>query len=605
MKYYSFGETASDASRIGGDGDQGPWNRISTNDYQSKNTYMNQGNLISTENDPTVEDAFYADELGAPCYSPEDQRSNFNGSSEPPTPLPREEVDRRLKVMQLLLEGESSSLDLPNEVSSSNSVGGEIEISPKDIQRLAQESHRGDAEFIAILFRYKLLWDIASKVWRYYKCGVWVCDPANNTRLGATEHIKRKYVNEANRLNRELNKELQSGKLSQSKLKGDPRSQAIEEMRKKIFALNQKNHIDSSMNLCASMMGVAHEEFDKDEYLLNVSNGTLDLRTWRLLPHNPDDRMLKKAPASFAVEADCPKFKSFLDTIFCGDNELVLFVQRAVGYSLTGSVGADVLFFLYGSGSNGKSTFIEVIEGLFGDYFQKFNVEGLLMQGKGRDNAAESEKTQLFKARFVSVTELPEGRRLNEALVKDLTGGDTVTACAKYCHPISFRPTHKLWLFGNDKPVIKGTDDGIWRRIMLIPFNHQFPEQGSEGWKDKAHVLKELRSEMSGILNWALKGLTDYESRGLKPSSVVKDAVREFRSESDVLNEFIEDYFEIEEFGITTRSELWDKYQDFTRDDDRKAFNSQRALYRAMKARKFSEYKSSGIRGFRGLKLKD
>jgi putative DNA primase/helicase len=170
--------------------------------------------------------------------------------------------------------------------------------------------------------------------------------------------------------------------------------------------------------------------------------------------------------------------------------------------------------------------------------------------------------------------------------------------------PVSFRPTHKLWLFGNDKPVIKGTDTGIWRRIMLIPFNHSFPEEGQQGWRDKEEVLKELRAELPGILNWAIDGYREYKSQGLNPPEAVLNAVKQYRSESDVLNEFIDDHFDLNTDGIITRSELWEQYMKYTKDDDRKQFKSRGALYKAMASRDFKECKSMGIRGFTGLKLK-
>lgn len=540
-----------------------------------------------------------ADHLGAPCVAPS---SDTLGNGNAPTSLDPEEAAIRMKAIGEQPADAGGTFELPAQVSLVEA--SKVAIKPEKIIECGLTAHRGDAELIAMKLNGTLLRDVSAKCWRIYKNGVWRCDSQDNSRLVATKLIKNMYEEQANQLGREINKDIADGKLKTSEASKDPRSATIKELQKKAFNLNTKGHIDSAMDLASSMLGVLSDEFDQDPSLLNLRNGTFNLKDNRLQPHEAEDYMLKQVPVDYLPGVGCPKFKTFLNTIFCGDAELTSFVQRAVGYSLSGSVSADVLFFGYGGGSNGKSTLIEVLESLFGDYFQKYNVEGLLTQGKGRDNAAEAEKMQLYKARFVSVTEMPADRRFNEALVKDLTGGDTITACAKYCMPITFRPTHKLWLFGNDKPEIKGTDGGIWRRMMLIPFNHAFPTQGEPGWRDKEAVLKELRAELPGILNWAIDGYREYKAKGLAPSAAVLDAVKQYRSESDTLNEFIEDFFDLDADGLITRGELWDRYLIFTQDDDRKPFNSKAALHKAMESRGFQQFKSSGMRGFRGLKTK-
>jgi putative DNA primase/helicase len=306
----------------------------------------------------------------------------------------------------------------------------------------------------------------------------------------------------------------------------------------------------------------------------------------------------------FHPDADCPRWRKFMATIFSGDAERVAFVQRALGYSLVTDVSGDSVFFCYGSGRNGKSTMFEVLRKIWGDYLVQLPIEALLSQNRGaRDLTGSAEVTRLHGARIAWTSEIPEDRRLNEALVKDLTGGDTITARRLYQNPFTFSPTHKLWMTGNHQPEIRGIDEGIWRRIHLIPFDHQFPRDGEPSYRDRASVLAELETEGPGILNWLLEGLQKYREQGLNPPAVVRRATEHYRKESDVLADFIEERCVQGPQLTVTSADLWNAYVTFC-SGGRPAYSTKRALAAAMTQRGFQLHHTAKHRMIKGLALR-
>jgi putative DNA primase/helicase len=302
------------------------------------------------------------------------------------------------------------------------------------------------------------------------------------------------------------------------------------------LASEGQSKISAMIALARSEVGISvkHADLDGDPMLLNCQNGTIDLRTGQLLPHNRKFLTTKKIDIAYDKAATCPLWHGFLNRIMDNNPALIAFLQRAVGYSLTASVVEQCLFFLHGNGSNGKSTFTETIQALFGDYGQKAPTEMIML--KQNTGAIPNDVARLPGARFVVTAEIEGGRRLAESLVKDLTGGDKMVARFMRQEYFEFTPTHKLWIYGNHKPVIKGSDNGIWRRINMIPFTVQIPDaEKDEQLKDK------LRAELPGILAWAVQGCLDWQRDGLKPPAEVKAATAAYRAESDALSAFIKE----------------------------------------------------------------
>jgi putative DNA primase/helicase len=232
--------------------------------------------------------------------------------------------------------------------------------------------------------------------------------------------------------------------------------------------------------------------------------------------------------------ATCPLWLAFLDRIFDGDAELIAFVQRAVGYSLTGETGEHVFFLLHGTGANGKGTLVETVKKLLGDYARAIRVEALLASNYNTDGGPNEDVANLLGVRFASTAEPGDQFRLNEARVKALTGGDTISARRLHSHLFEFTPTHKIWLAANHKPEIRGLDEGIWRRVLLIPFDVTIPEKERD-----TKLLDKLAAELPGVLNWAIQGLRTYREVGLNPPERVIAATQDYRAEQNVLADFI------------------------------------------------------------------
>ncbi|GAF95960.1 unnamed protein product, partial [marine sediment metagenome] len=237
---------------------------------------------------------------------------------------------------------------------------------------------------------------------------------------------------------------------------------------------------------------------DADPMLLNMANGTLDLRTGKLREHSSLDMLTQLSGTEWDEKAGCPRWLQFLDEVFAGDQELIDYIQAAVGYSLTGSVEEHALFFCYGGGCNGKSTFLSVLQDMLGEYGHA-GASGLLQQ-RGMGRAHPTEQAMLHNKRLVVCQELEEGLPWAESVVKHLTGGDAIATRRMREDFWTMKPTHKLWVAGNAKPVVKEATDGIWRRMKLVPFTVSF-----EGRED-TQLERELRKELAGILTWAVEG---------------------------------------------------------------------------------------------------
>jgi putative DNA primase/helicase len=302
-----------------------------------------------------------------------------------------------------------------------------------------------------------------------------------------------------------------------------------------IVAGNQQK-LQAMINLAQCQSGIAAvpSVFDANPMLLGASNGVVDLRKGLCREARKDDYITKQAGVAYDAAAECPTWQRFLATVLNDDTELVAFVQRAVGYSLTGNVSEQCLLFLYGSGQNGKSTFVECLQQMLGDYALKSATSLYTLDQHGRE--AEPAIARLLGRRFVTGAETEEGADLAESRVKDLTGGDTLTGRLLHCAAFNFKPTHKLWIYGNHRPNVRGNDHGIWRRIRLVPFRVQIAESAKD-----PDLLKKLVAEMPGILNWAIKGCMAWQRQGLGTARAVEDATADYREDEDEIGEFLSD----------------------------------------------------------------
>jgi putative DNA primase/helicase len=316
----------------------------------------------------------------------------------------------------------------------------------------------------------------------------------------------------------------------------------IEDKEARAAALNfalrsETDHgIRALLSRAAAEEGVAivDDDLDADPYLFNVANGTIDLHTGELCPHSRDDLISKIAPVHFDSDARCPRWIQFLEEVFEPHPDAIAFVQRAVGYSLTGDIREECLLLLHGTGRNGKGTLLKTLQTTLGDYASTADFSTFIAMRD--DRGPRDDVANMRGRRFVVSQEVREGAPLAEATVKWLTGGDKVRARNLYERSSEWLPSHKLWLAVNRKPIIRGTDAGIWSRIRLVPFSVSF-----EGREDK--TLKAiLLNELPGILAWAVRGCLDWERNGLRTCESVQSATAEYRTESDQLARFIEEH---------------------------------------------------------------
>ena len=319
-------------------------------------------------------------------------------------------------------------------------------------------------------------------------------------------------------------------------------------LAKHASASESETRIRAMIELSKSERPISPDELDADPWLLNVKNGTIDLRTGELREHRREDLITKVAPVEYDPDASAPALEAFLERVLPGE-ELRGFVQRAAGYSATGDTSEQCMFIHHGPGANGKSTFQETVSAALGDYAMRTPTETLLVKRAG---GVPNDVARLKGARFVTASETEEGRRLAESLVKDLTGQDTISARFMWAEWFDFKPTHALHLSTNHKPEIRGTDAAIWRRIRLIPWAVTIPPAE----QDKK-LPEKLRGELPGVLAWIVRGCSKWLREGLKAPKEVRQATRAYRAEMDVLAAFLADCCQRDEDEEESAGELW------------------------------------------------
>ena len=309
--------------------------------------------------------------------------------------------------------------------------------------------------------------------------------------------------------------------------------------REKLFAHSLRaeahNRLKAMMELAKSSSGITvlPQDLDRHPWLLNCENGTLDLRTGELMPHDRNHLLTKLAPVHYGSDAECPQWLAFLNRIMDDRADLVNFLQLAAGYSLTASTREQCMYFLYGVGANGKSTFLNTLAAMLGDFAGQTPTNTLMAK---KNEGIPNDIARLKGLRFVQAAEAEMGKALAESLVKQMTGGDPLVGRFLHGEFFEFAPQFKLFLATNHKPVIRGTDNGIWRRIRLIPFEVTIPE--AERDRD---LPEKLKDELPGILRWAVEGCLAWQRDGMLVPEAVTAATDEYRSEMDFLAAFIDE----------------------------------------------------------------
>ena len=313
--------------------------------------------------------------------------------------------------------------------------------------------------------------------------------------------------------------------------------------------------LENISKFAAMTRKVNASEFDTDPFILATKDKWIDLTTGQ--PSNPNPNMLvsKAISVSYTSEAECPVFLNFLNDVFESNQELISFVQQAIGYSLTGSTSEQCLFIMIGDGANGKSTFINVINKLLGSYGTTAASHTLIANGGG---SIGDDLVDLIGARLITVSETEEGQSLAEAKIKQMTGGDTLKARPLYGSFVEFSIIGKLWLATNSLPQINNTDHGIWRRIKAIPFNRTFDAKE----QDK-NLSDKLMEELPGILNWAIKGCLEWQKNELQTPQIIEDQVAEYKSAMDSITQFIQDECELDKDHSYAASKFYQAYREW------------------------------------------
>jgi putative DNA primase/helicase len=343
---------------------------------------------------------------------------------------------------------------------------------------------------------------------------------------------------------------------------------------------------------------IRHDDLDADPWLLNVLNGTLDLRTGVLRPHHVSDLITKLAPVEFDPTAKAPQFLRFLTRVLAGDEETIRFLQRFIGYCLTGDTREQVLLFLHGLGANGKSTLIEAIRWMLGDLAKTMDFSTLTI--RKQEGGPRPDLAALVGARAAIASEVEDGSRLAEVVVKQLTGGEVISCRSLYQEPFEFRPTFKVLLAANHRPAIRGTDLAIWRRVCMVPFSVTIPENERD-----AELPQKLRAELPGILNWALEGCRAWQSGGLAPPASVRAATDEYRQSMDTLGAFIAERCSTAfADGNAGASDLFRAYDSWAKENGEHALGSRKFGEKLLEKGFRREHTARGNRYF-GIMLKD
>ena len=371
------------------------------------------------------------------------------------------------------------------------------------------------------------------------------------------------------------------------------------------LASETRYRIKAMLELAQSELAVTPKVLDANPLQLNVLNGTLDLTTGNLRPHHPGDLLTKLAPVSYDPDARYPLWDRFLAETTDDDPDLIRFLARCVGYSLTGNTSEEKLFFVHGPAAAGKSSFLEAVKAILGDYSTTADFETFLARsyvGGPRPDIA-----RLAGIRMVASVEVAEGRRLAEGLVKLLTGGDTVTARFLYHGEFEFLPQFKLWLSANAAPVAKHDDLALWRRILKLPFDHTIPED-----KRDPSVKARLKDpEMAGpaILAWAVQGCMDWQAIGLAIPERVEQATESYRLSQDPLREFIEECCVLDLDAWMSATELRGAYEAWGRENgiSEKALVQGKRWGEGMRARGCEQVRQyvgeRQVRGWKGIGL--
>lgn len=358
----------------------------------------------------------------------------------------------------------------------------------------------------------------------------------------------------------------------------------------------------SMLALAKPHVAIASSVFDSDPYLFNVANGTLDIRTGTLRPHDARDYLLKQSPIRYEPGATCPQFQAFITQFTQGDSELAGYLQEAFGSGLVGRALTQEWYMLVGSGNNGKSTLVGIIQAVLGDYAVVMSADSITQSTIVKDGASPSpDIARLAGARLAVVSETEQGARIKTALIKEMTGGGSLTARLPYHEPFTFPEQFTFVLDTNHEPKVSDTSDGFWRRVRKVPALYKFPS----GTEIKDYVLQAVASEGSGILNWLLEGFQRLYARGwhMPACAAVQTASAGYRESQDAIGLFLSERCIKESSARQPSQALYNAYKDWVEHEMGEHAVSQRTFSQAMTERGYSATRYVAGMFYTGIRL--
>ena len=405
---------------------------------------------------------------------------------------------------------------------------GALTSAEPQLLRAYNRTDYGNAERLIAYYGEDLRYCPELDTWFVWNGVCWESDPGHRVMRRAMDTVRRIY-----------------GEAQECDAENDRRTHA-----KHALGSERVERLRAMVTLARNLPGVVISPgaLDDDPYLINLINGTLDLRTAKVREHRREDLITRVAPVIFDPSAKCPVWQKFLIDITDGDEEMIRYLQRVLGLCLSGETTPRVLFLLHGTGHNGKTTLVETTRDVLGDYASSIPPEELMQIRRAERGRASPDLAKLPGKRFVTAMETEENQRLAAALVKAITGGkDAISVRDLYGKPFSFRPQFKLFVATNHRPRITDATSSIWGRVHLIPFVVQIPdpdrgeEPDAKGRVKDPKLDEKLRAELSGIFAWMVRGWGEYNARGLMPPPEVLEATRQYREQEDMVGQFLED----------------------------------------------------------------
>lgn len=358
-------------------------------------------------------------------------------------------------------------------------------------------------------------------------------------------------------------------------------------------ASSSRSRISAMCDLARCEVAVATEQLNSDPWLLTVNNGTIDLRTGEIRAHRQEDYITKLAPVDYDVNAQCPRWLEVLNTLFAGKQPLIDYMQKLLGSALTGISRDDMLPIFYGQGANGKTTLINTVMKLMGDYASPAPPQ--LLVGS-RSSRPPFDIADLRGKRLMVASETESTDRLSEGLVKQLTGRDCLKARNLYGAFFQFDPTHKIILMTNHKPDVQGLDEGIWRRLALIPFEVTIPRDQRD-----PKLEEKLKAEWPGILVWLVQGCLAWQRDGIKMPPEVEAATQSYRHSSNTFLRFVEEMCYRETQTWTPTSRIREAYRSYCSQIGEIRPLSDSAMASALKGMGYVHHPRSYGRGWLGI----